>query len=79
MATEVERAAKEGAGWMPETARRYMAARYGPSVWFRAPETFGNYVERWIWAIASGSALLAEESMLAIEKNMNEAREAGQI
>ena len=70
--TEPQRARREGASWMPEQARRYLAARYGDGVWFRAPETFGNYVERWIWAVASGSAEIAEQSMTAIEKNMKE-------
>jgi hypothetical protein len=35
-------------------ARLYLEARYGKDVWFRAPETFENLVERWIWTIASG-------------------------
>jgi hypothetical protein len=58
--------------WRQETARKYLEARYGPSVWFRAPETFGNYVERWIWSIANGSRELGEFCMSEIEKNLRE-------
>ena len=50
-------------------AQRYMVARYGENVWFRAPETFGNTLERWIWAVASDAASLAEESIAAIEQH----------
>ncbi len=56
-----------------DQARRYLEARYGPDVWFRAPETFGNYVERWVWAVASLNADLAEDCMAAIEKNLRSA------
>jgi hypothetical protein len=48
-------------------ARRYMEAVYGESVWFRAPETFGNVLERWIWAVGTGEPELAEEAMGRIE------------
>jgi hypothetical protein len=50
-------------------AQRYMVARYGENVWFRAPETFGNMLERWIWAVASDAASLAEESIPADEQH----------
>jgi hypothetical protein len=58
-------------------ARRYLEARYGESVWFRAPETFGNWFERWVWAVSGDHVDLAEECMTAIEKNMREAKEEG--
>ena len=50
-------------------AQRYLEARYGQSVWYRAPETFGNTLERWIWAVASNVPELAEECMTAIEQH----------
>lgn len=53
-----------------DQARRYLEARYGKNVWFRAPETFGNVLERWIWAVASGAAELAEECMTLIEQHL---------
>lgn len=54
-------------------ARRYMEARYGENVWFKAPETFANAVERWIWAVASGAPEIAEESVIAIEQHFAQA------
>lgn len=51
-------------------ARRYLEARYGKDVWFRAPETFGNLIERWIWAVASGAPVLGEEMITQIEQHM---------
>lgn len=50
-----------------QQARRYMEARYGKDVWFRAPETFGNMLERWIWAVASGEMEFAGDCMTQIE------------
>lgn len=58
------------ATWRRDQASRYMEARYGKNVWFKAPETFTNAVERWIWAVASGSEALAEESISAIEAHL---------
>jgi hypothetical protein len=53
-----------------DQARRYLEARYGKDVWFRAPETFDNAVERWVWAVASGAeAVTGEEAMTAIEQH----------
>jgi hypothetical protein len=49
-------------------ARRYMETVYGKSVWFRAPETFENVLERWIWALASDAPEMAEECMARIEE-----------
>jgi hypothetical protein len=48
-------------------AHRYLVARYGKDYVFRAPETFENTLERWIWAIAGDAAPLAEECISAIE------------
>jgi hypothetical protein len=54
-----------------EQAKRYMEARYGPDVWFRAPETFENAVERWIWSVASSAEdVTGEECIAAIEAHM---------
>jgi cytochrome c-type biogenesis protein CcmH/NrfF len=53
-------------------AQRYMVARYGKDVWYRAPETFGNMLERWIWAVASDVPAMAEESIAAIEQHFAE-------
>ncbi len=49
-------------------ARRYMEAVYGKSVWFAAPETFQNVLERWIWGVASDSVYWTEESIARIEE-----------
>ena len=56
-------------------ARRYLEARFGKDVWFRAPETFENLLERWIWAVASNAPELAEESLAAIETGLARHRE----
>lgn len=61
------------ASWAQDHARRYLEARYGKDVWFRAPETFGNAVEAWIWAVASDAPDLAEEHIKAIEAHFAEA------
>lgn len=53
-------------------AQRYLEARYGKDVWYRAPETFANTLERWIWAVASDAAGLAEECIAAIEAHFKE-------
>lgn len=54
-------------------ARRYLEARYGKSVWFRAPETFSPF-EQWIWAVANGNEDYAERAMTAIEDHFREAQ-----
>jgi hypothetical protein len=51
-----------------DQAKRYLEACYGKSVWFRAPETFENAVERWIWSVASGEIEFAEDCMAKIEE-----------
>lgn len=58
-----------------EQAKRYLEARYGPDVWFRAPETFENAVERWIWAVASGyEDTTGEDCITAIEAHAKAAQ-----
>ena len=49
-------------------AHRYLVACYGKSYIFRAPETFENLLERWIWAVGAGEAEFAEQQMTAIEQ-----------
>lgn len=57
-------------------ARRYLEARYGEDVWYRAPETFDNAVERWIWAVASSvESQTGEEAMSSIEGHYRSLRE----
>jgi hypothetical protein len=57
-----------------EQATRYLLAVYGKNVWYRAPETFENVLERWIWAVSSGAeATLGEDCMKVIEAKMAEA------
>lgn len=50
-----------------DQARRYMVAMYGKDWVFRAPETFGNFIIQWVWAIASGELDFADEQMQQIE------------
>ena len=59
-------------------AQRYLEARYGRDVWFRfkAPETFGNMLERWIWSVASDAPELGEACIAAIERYFTERAEA---
>jgi len=57
--------------WQKDHARRYLEARYGKSVWFRAPETFSNVMERWIWAAAGDLPVMAEECITNIESHLN--------
>ena len=54
-------------------ARRYMEARFGKDVWFRAPETFSNILEQWIWAVASGHLDYAEARITEIEQHLDQA------
>ena len=58
-------------------ARRYMVARYGESVWFRAPETFPNVVEQWIWGVASAEPEYAEARIAEIEQHLAAAAAEG--
>lgn len=61
-----------------DQASRYLQAVYGPDVVYRAPETFGNLVERWIWAVAAGAPQMAEASMADIERLAAQQRGAGE-
>jgi len=54
-----------------EQASRYLVARFGENYAYRAPETFGNVVERWIWALAAGSREMAGQCIAAIEAHLN--------
>lgn len=62
-----------------EQAKRYLEAKYGKNVWYRAPETFANLVERWMWTIASGLPDHGSEIMSEIEKQISDLREAGML
>jgi hypothetical protein len=66
--------APDRSGWEADGARRYLEAVYGPDVWFRAPETFGNLVERWIWCVASAAREHAEATMDEICRQAAQAR-----
>lgn len=57
-------------------AQRYLEARYGKDYVYRAPETFENVLERWIWAVAAGTPELAEECMTQIEAHFTAAPSA---
>jgi hypothetical protein len=58
-------------------ARRYMVAAYGPSWTFRAPETFDNLLERWLWAVSADEMNMANECMRQIEERAAVRRERG--
>ena len=60
-------AAELTAAAIREQAHRYLVARFGDDYVYRAPETFSNVVERWIWALAAGSGAMAEQCIAAIE------------
>lgn len=47
---------------------RYFVAIHGPDYAYRAPETFGNLLERWMWAVAAGETDFADELMGQIER-----------
>lgn len=56
-------------------AHRYMQAIHGKDYVFRAPETFGNVLEQWIWSVASGvEETLGEKCIAAIEERMKARR-----
>ena len=61
--------ASSEAAMMRDHAGRYLRAVYGPDVVYRAPETFGNLVERWIWAVASGVPEIAHACIADIERH----------
>lgn len=47
---------------------RYFTAVHGKDYVYRAPETFGNVLERWMLAVLAGDMEYADESMDLIEK-----------
>ena len=49
-------------------ANLYLRAAYGPDVVYRAPETFRNMLERWIWAVAAGVPEIAHACIADIER-----------
>ncbi len=59
-------------GWEQGQALRYLNARFGPDWLYRAPETFGNLVERWIWSVANGTPEFGESCISAIEAHCAE-------
>src|SRR5579859_4229656 len=61
-------------GDIQDQACRYFRAIYGPDYVYRAPETFGNLVERWIWAVGGDVAQMAEALMADIERLAAERR-----
>jgi hypothetical protein len=64
--------ARSEAAMIRDHARRYFKAVYGPDYLYRAPETFGNLVERWIWAVASEVPEMARTSIADIERHCAE-------
>jgi hypothetical protein len=61
--------ARSEAGMIRDHASRYLRAVYGPDYIYRAPETFGNLLERWIWAVAAGVPEIAHASIADIERH----------
>ena len=64
--------ANSEAAMVCDHASRYLRAVYGPDVIYRAPETFGNLVERWIWAVASQVPEMAHAAIADIERHCAE-------
>lgn len=64
----------ERPSWERDMARRYMEARYDEGWMYRAPESYPNILERWLWAVASGNGELAGECMLTIEEGLRQDR-----
>ena len=73
--TEAARESSPDPGWQQRQAFRYLSARFGPDWLYRAPESFENLVERWIWSVASGTEEFGESCIAAIEAHCAE-REA---
>jgi hypothetical protein len=69
---EAVRAGSPEPGWPQRQAFRYLNARFGPAWVYKAPETFENLVERWIWSVANGTAELGESCIAAIEAHCTE-------
>ena len=51
---------------------RYFVAVYGADYVYRAPETFGNALERWMIAVSIGVLDFAEKQMEYIEQRVAE-------
>jgi len=64
--------ARSEAAMIRDHANRYLCAVYGPDVVYRAPETFGNLVERWIWAVGAGMPETAHACIADIERRVAE-------
>jgi hypothetical protein len=69
--------ARSEAHMIRDHASRYLRAAYGPDYIYRAPETFGNLLERWIWAVAAGVPEMAHACIADIERHCAERDEAG--
>ena len=69
--------AQSEAAMIRDHAHRYFRARYGPDYIYRAPETFENALEQWIWAVGAGVPELAHSSIEAIERFFAGRNEAG--
>lgn len=70
--SELDAGLREELAAVRKQAQRYLEARYGQDIWYRAPETFANTLERWIWAVASDAPALAEDCIAAIEQHFAE-------
>lgn len=64
--------AQSEAAMIRDHANRYLKAVYGPDYVYRAPETFGNLVERWIWAVSAGLPEMAHACIAEIERHCAE-------
>jgi hypothetical protein len=62
--------AQSEAAMIRDHANRFLRAVYGPDVVYRAPETFSNLLERWIWAVGAGVPEIAHASIADIERAM---------
>lgn len=78
--TDVDRMRHESQSYQQvrNDARRYMVAVYGPGWTFKAPETFENLLERWLWAVSADEMKMAATAMTEIER-MAKAHKEGKI
>ena len=60
--------ARAEAAMIRDHASRYLRAVCGPDYIYRAPETFGNLLERWIWAVSAGDPEIAHACIADIER-----------
>jgi hypothetical protein len=56
---------------------RYFVVVHGEDYVYRAPETFDNVLERWMYAVMNGNLEFASEQMAIIEHTLKEARRGG--